>query len=152
MRAYNQLPEIKEQKRIYQLAYSQRPGAKEKAKIYLCAYNQRSDVKEMKPIRDKTYGEVYRQRPNAKKYKRASHLRRKYGLTLEAYESMLMAQGAMCAVCGLAKWGNRGPVIDHDHTSGKVRGVLCFSCNAGIGLLHDNPKRLRAAADYLERT
>jgi len=41
--------------------------------------------------------------------------------------------------------------VDHDHKTKKVRGLLCFGCNTGIGCLRDNPSRLRSAADYLER-
>ncbi len=79
------------------------------------------------------------------------HIRWSYGLTREAYESMLAGQGNTCAVCGSSVWGIKGPVVDHDHATGEVRGIICHKCNVAIGLLGDNPKTVRAVADYLER-
>ena len=65
----------------------------------------------------------------------------RYGLSLEAYEALL-AQG--CAICG-----GEAEVIDHNHTTGQVRGALCHRCNRGIGLLRDNPVIVDAAGTYL---
>ena len=63
-------------------------------------------------------------------------------------EAMLTAQNGVCAICQTA------PAIhvDHDHTSGEVRGLLCFRCNAALGQLADDPLVLRRAARYLERS
>lgn len=78
-----------------------------------------------------------------------------YNLTEEQYVGMLAAQGDACAICKDPEWpGGRksgSPHVDHDHTTGEVRGLLCGRCNTGIGQLGDDPARLRAAADYLER-
>ena len=82
--------------------------------------------------------------------------RTKYGITLEAAHQLLEAQGGVCAICAAplllgvpqTLTGNEA-AIDHDHTTGKVRGVLCGRCNKGLGLFLDNPVSLRAAADYL---
>lgn len=84
--------------------------------------------------------------------KRASHLRRKYGLSIAEVEEMLARQGGVCAICGSAGPDSRGfrPHIDHCHKSGKVRGVLCGRCNAGLGSFCDNTATLRAAIAYLE--
>jgi hypothetical protein len=65
----------------------------------------------------------------------------------------LLAAAPTCAICGRA-WGSsrdRQPVIDHDHTTGKIRGVICGACNIGIGHFDDNPNRLVRAAAYLRR-
>jgi len=78
---------------------------------------------------------------------RKSHLKRKYGLTLEDFDRMLAAQHGGCAICGELGVDH----IDHDHANGAVRGVLCFRCNAAIGQLDDDPERARALAHYLER-
>lgn len=77
---------------------------------------------------------------------------RPHGLTLADYERMLIAQGSGCACCGaqVNKSGRRLGV-DHDHRTGKVRGVLCHHCNAGIGHFEDDPARLRLAIAYLEK-
>jgi hypothetical protein len=68
---------------------------------------------------------------------------------------MLAAQGGVCAACGETPSPRRGKSIwnvDHDHSTGRVRGILCTGCNSAIGHLQDDPERCRKAAAYLERT
>lgn len=84
------------------------------------------------------------------------HLQRKFGLSLHEYGQMLIAQNGKCAICGDEDGGTRNGetkalAVDHDHKTGKVRGLLCEACNQGIGKLKDDPKVLRAAADYLDK-
>lgn len=91
-----------------------------------------------------------------KREKRDSRLRElllsKYGLTTEHYELLLEMQGGRCGICGTTSTGTKGSFcVDHDHDSGRVRGLLCDRCNRGIGLLGDNPDTLRSAARYLDR-
>lgn len=76
----------------------------------------------------------------------------RYGLTLTAYEAMRSQQGDRCAICGAVEPGGklRRWCVDHCHTTNIVRGLLCIRCNLGIGKFGDDPKTLRAAADYLE--
>jgi hypothetical protein len=76
---------------------------------------------------------------------RRQALRRKYGITEEDYRRMLASQGGVCAVCGLAR---PRMVVDHDHRTGKVRGILCHNCNLIIGHSGDSSKVLAAAARY----
>lgn len=74
--------------------------------------------------------------------------------TIELYEQLRREQGAECAVCGLPESDNRNGRLhlDHDHKDGGgIRGLLCNRCNMALGLMLDEPERLRAAADYLER-
>lgn len=73
-----------------------------------------------------------------------------YGLTRDELAAML-AQHSVCAICGTANWGRKGPVVDHDHTTGRVRGILCGHCNMGLGRFRDNPDTLRMALEYLSR-
>lgn len=81
----------------------------------------------------------------------------KYGISLKSLLEML--EGATCAICGTDDPGRRAWHIDHDHACcpgkricGKcIRGVLCFECNYALGNMRDDPARLRAAADYLDR-
>lgn len=83
---------------------------------------------------------------------RSIEVLKSYGLTLEKYNQMLEAQEGGCAICGdkQAKTKRNGRFcIDHDHATGEVRGLLCSHCNRGIGLLGDNPDKLKAAAEYL---
>lgn len=77
------------------------------------------------------------------------HYRRRYGFSIKRYDEMLEAQGHKCALCGAAP-GSRRLHADHCHTTGHVRGLLCFSCNSSLGGFQDNADLLRKAADYLD--
>jgi len=80
---------------------------------------------------------------------RARRLKRNYGLTIKAFNDLLASQGEKCAVCGKKNWGRWGPVIDHDHETGDVRGILCRQCNMAAGLLGDDSERARLLSAYL---
>ncbi len=75
------------------------------------------------------------------------HLKTKYGLTPERYDEMLEAQGGGCAICGKPP-GDTALHVDHCHETGRVRGLLCFSCNAGLGQFHHDPELLYEAMAY----
>lgn len=92
-----------------------------------------------------------------------TRLRRVYGITLERYLALLVEQNGVCAVCGevpafspgrLTYYKTAAPVlglvVDHDHETGQVRGLLCNPCNTGIGMLRDSAAVIRSAAKYLE--
>lgn len=82
---------------------------------------------------------------------RKSALKSTYGLTLEDFDRMLAAQGGACAICKTCVPGGPGRFsVDHCHTTGRVRGLLCNNCNRGIGGLKDDANLLRAAIAYLE--
>lgn len=74
----------------------------------------------------------------------AWRIRRDFGLTLDEYDAIVSQP---CGLCGSTEQS----VLDHDHLTHKVRGPLCQTCNKAIGMLGDDPARLRAAADYIER-
>lgn len=78
---------------------------------------------------------------------RKSHLKRNYGLTLEQFDALLASQGGGCAICGKPGVDH----VDHDHETGRVRGILCFRCNVALGQLDDDEERVLAAAAYLAR-
>jgi hypothetical protein len=71
----------------------------------------------------------------------------KYGLTIKQYEAMLEEQGNRCAICHRAS--DKPLCVDHNHATGKVRGLLCWHCNIALGKLQDDPEVVRAALDYL---
>lgn len=92
----------------------------------------------------------------AKKMKRGIYLKCHYKITLAEYETALANQNGVCAICLLPETQRdkngktRNIAIDHNHRTGKFRGLLCNGCNAGIGHFQDVPDRLRRAATYLE--
>jgi len=78
---------------------------------------------------------------------------RGYGLSQEAYTSMLDAQGGVCAICKQPERAERFKflAVDHDHRTNAIRGLLCHRCNAGLGNFYDTVELIREAVDYLER-
>lgn len=78
-----------------------------------------------------------------------------YGLTVEQYQAMIEAQNGVCAICReVPRHRSRTEgrfLVDHCHTTGKVRGLLCHNCNVSIGLLKEDPVRIRALLAYVER-
>ncbi|MDO0916207.1 endonuclease VII domain-containing protein [Streptomyces sp. DT2A-34] len=76
----------------------------------------------------------------------ADHLRREYGMTAAERDQMVAVQRGLCVICLKAPAVH----VDHCHKTGRVRGVLCFNCNSGLGLLRDDPDVINRAADYLE--
>lgn len=79
-------------------------------------------------------------------------LERKFGITRAEYDAMLATQDGVCKLCdGKDPYpGSRALSVDHDHTTGKIRSLLCTHCNSGLGMFKDSPELLRAAADYIE--
>ena len=83
---------------------------------------------------------------------RELHLKRKYGITINEYNRMLNSQNNKCAVCNSTSKGKKNAKyfsVDHCHTTGKVRGLLCNHCNAGIGNMKDDVVILEKAIAYL---
>lgn len=77
---------------------------------------------------------------------------KKYDITVEEYEELLKRQHGRCAICDSDDPGPKKMFfpVDHDHETGRVRGLLCWTCNVGLGCFKDNPVLLRLAADYIE--
>lgn len=81
---------------------------------------------------------------------REATLQRKYGLGRYEYDQLSARQDHLCAICKRPETNNGVLKVDHCHNAGKVRGLLCHRCNAGLGHYLNNPSLLRAAAQYLE--
>jgi hypothetical protein len=97
----------------------------------------------------------YRAKCKAKRnaHSARTRLRALYGISSEKYAQMLAAQEGGCAICGSPSRDRTGGrlVVDHDHATGRVRGLLCSCCNLGIGLLDDDTNRMLRLIGYLER-
>jgi hypothetical protein len=126
--------------------------AKHRAGVARYQDKNRAEVR----ARSKRYAaKMMREKPEEFRAKKLKHLlKREYGITVQEYENLVASQNGVCAVCRSPVRGNRWKRlhIDHDHLTGKVRGLLCNNCNFAIGQMADDPARLRAAADYLERS
>jgi nitrate/TMAO reductase-like tetraheme cytochrome c subunit len=79
------------------------------------------------------------------------HLKRDFGLSLDEHEQMRKNQNYQCAICGIPESEfDRKLSVDHNHVTGKLRGLLCVNCNKGMGHFHDDIELLKKAISYLE--
>jgi hypothetical protein len=79
-------------------------------------------------------------------------LKQKFGINRDQYEVMLNQQNGVCAICNEYEIvPNRSLSVDHDHNTGKVRGLLCSNCNPGIGKFKEKIELLEKAVEYLKR-
>ena len=93
---------------------------------------------------------------NGTTYHRDRHIFNKYRLTSGQVDELLGKQGGRCAICRheIETTNDRGRFsvcVDHDHSTGRVRGLLCNHCNRGLGMFLDNTEYLQNAIEYLER-
>ena len=89
---------------------------------------------------------------NNKGYHRKSMLMKTYGITLEYFDFLLKEQGNCCAICGSKSSNNPltdNFVVDHNHATGKIRGLLCSYCNLTLGNAKESIQRLQQCAQYL---
>lgn len=86
------------------------------------------------------------------KKNRDTTLRKSYCITSERYEEILKEQNNKCKICGVEYSSGKRFPVDHCHTTGKVRGILCSNCNTGLGMFKDNPKYLDFAIKYLKES
>lgn len=78
-------------------------------------------------------------------------IKKNYGLTLEEYARMLHSQGLRCASCQDALRSGNKSHVDHCHSTGQVRGILCNYCNVALGMLKDSVPRIEALARYMDK-
>ena len=71
-----------------------------------------------------------------------------YGITIDDFDKRVVTQDGRCAICGAIA----DLVIDHDHKTGDIRGLLCLPCNSGLGHFHDSTGAMRAAITYIEKS
>ncbi|QBP05798.1 putative integration and excision endonuclease VII [Synechococcus phage S-B28] len=81
---------------------------------------------------------------------RTAHIKSKYGLSEKDYTILFEKQQGRCKICGKENPDDyHGLCVDHDHKTGKVRGLLCHNCNSALGNFYDNVDYLLSAVDYL---
>jgi hypothetical protein len=130
----------------------------EKCKKYIVQYrlnNKEHIKKQNNKYRSNNKEKIMTWRENNKSYLKEYSLNKLYGLSLEEYQKLLSDTGGFCPICNveLRFDGNykNSAVIDHNHLTGKVRGVTCRGCNCGLGQFKDNPLIVKKALDWLRK-
>lgn len=123
-------------------------------RCFVCYNKEKAEWRNRKPDNYKQIAQRYRDKDRDKI--RDSNLRAKYGIGLDEYNTLLAKQGGVCAICEQPEWvkhGKSGKIaplaVDHCHDTGRVRGLLCFSCNVALGKFKDSPELLKKALDYV---
>ena len=135
---------------------------KEKKRIYKKEYRERNLEKVRQQSRDWNRNNRARYKSTNKKWYednkdsinfrcRKNKIKREYYLTIEQYNQMFVDQNGVCAICGEKQENGKNLSIDHNHETGKVRGLLCTRCNTGIGLLKEKEDILLKAIEYLKK-
>lgn len=100
----------------------------------------------------KSFHKHKHKRPYDYEYDKDKKLKKAYGISYSEYLVMLEVQEGRCAICGTTETGSRKAfAVDHCHTTGKVRGLLCSNCNTGIGNLKESEEIMLRAIDYLKK-
>jgi hypothetical protein len=110
-----------------------------------------SNFRWAKKMSREEYNAYVRDRYKSGTVERNARYMKAYGITLDAYNELLSAQGGTCAICKKANENGRQLAVDHDHATGAVRGLLCSPCNTSLGGFGDNRSTLIAAIPYLDR-
>lgn len=106
--------------------------------------------------------EKFAQRNKSWRLRNAEKLRwyevsRKFGITQEEYSDLYNSQNGVCAICGLPETITRNGIVralavDHCHSTGKIRGLLCSACNMGLGKFKDDKSLVLKAFSYLDKS
>lgn len=139
---------------LYHVDNSRRDGLHSICKLCHKEYSARARLDSTRVARLREVSRKWRaDNPDkAKAGIRCATLRKKYGITAAQYDLIFTLQDNKCAICrGTDSRGNGRMHVDHDHSTGKIRGILCQACNVTLGKMHDSPSLLRAAALYLEK-
>lgn len=104
----------------------------------------------------KTKSRAYKRSEKYQAWRRNDMFKKKFGITLVDYENMCKSQGGVCAICSLPetftmKGKTHSLALDHCHTTGKIRGLLCRACNQMLGLAKDKVENLTNGAAYLAK-
>lgn len=97
------------------------------------------------------YAKTYRTEEENKRRRKNSQLLRDFGITLMDYEIQMARQSGVCASCGDPPPPDKYLSVDHKHSTGEPRALLCNGCNLGIGFFKEDPDRLLKAVEYLRK-
>lgn len=140
------MAKTKEQIAAYNKEYFARPEVKARAKVRNAKYRARRANYKKSAI-GKAAEKRYRQSQNCIDRLKRNRLKTRYNLTPEDVMGILNSQSNQCAICSVVLNSYH---IDHCHNTNKVRGILCSSCNMGLGLFKDDTKVLQSAIKYLK--
>lgn len=122
----------------------------QKSYNYLC---KTCSYKRVKSYREKNREDYLGKRKQySKKRKRENrcfNLRNNYGISADEWDEKFLSQGSCCDICGTQEAPSMGWHTDHNHETGLLRGILCYSCNVGLGNFKDSLEILAAAQQYL---
>jgi hypothetical protein len=127
-----------------QLKIRKKQVKKESAARYRLAHKEQ--IKIYSSTHPKKNKQIYTKEGN-----RARYLKQAYGISLIEYNEMYEKQNGVCSICNNYPPAGTLLSVDHDHNSGKVRGLLCVQCNTALGLLRDSILNLLASIEYLRR-
>lgn len=149
------VPEDKKaQKKAYMAEYLKTYERKPKTPDQLSERNRkRREQYATDPLRREKQRQDVKAWQQANPDKRKAQRLRQFRMTLDEFNEMLKSQGGGCAICGYSDRSDPKffPAVDHCHSAGHVRGLLCMNCNQGLGKFKDQPSRLLAAVEYLTR-
>lgn len=114
-----------------------------------CISQKRKDwINDKNGIRTKAYKYYHLNKDRISKYRSIHRLKRKYSLTIDEFNSLLEKQKHNCAICSCS-FNEKKPCVDHDHKSGKIRGLLCRNCNLDLQVI-EKVTFVKNAQKYLE--
>jgi hypothetical protein len=124
---------------------------KEKQKKRLNIWRKKNPERYQKQYKNDTSRQRSREYYHDNKDKlKDNYLQKKYGITLESYNSLLEEQDQKCKICNTRCSTGKSLAVDHNHETEKIRGLLCKNCNVGLGLFFDNINLLESAILYLK--
>jgi hypothetical protein len=129
---------MKNTKRTYNSVKEKERNSKRKEWMRL--YRSKPEVKEK--------ARLYHKRPEVKLRDQSQRLVRKYGINLQNYNELMKVQNECCKICKI-NLSSALPVVDHNHVTKEVRGILCHKCNVVLGLTKEDPKILAALIQYI---
>lgn len=146
-RIYYAKPDIRVKKALYEKEYYKSTHGKERRLTASMKWYRKNIAKMRK------YSREYWNRSENKIKNRDSKLRNDYGISLEDYKKMFDIQKGVCAICGLFPYHKtqRTLAVDHNHTTGKVRALLCHKCNSAIGMLNEDVQIIQKVIEYLNK-